>query len=294
VKIILGPSSQDLGQKVARLTNIDVVPVASKIFPDGEVYIRLEGNVEGEHAVIVHTTSPPQNQHLMQLAFIADACKREGAEKVTAVVPYLAYARQDKVFLKGETISIEAVARMLRAVGVGSLLTVNIHQEKALEKFPFPAKTVSAIPLLARYFRQKGLSGVFILAPDKGAMHIAEEAKAILGGECGHLEKQRDRYTGQINVETGNFTLKGETVIIIDDIISTGGTIAAAAKIAKALGAQRILVACVHALLIADAKQRILESGVEEIVGTDSVPGEASKVTLAPIISQEIKALQSA
>jgi ribose-phosphate pyrophosphokinase len=289
MKIIPGPASKQLGEKIAELLNAETVPVAFKTFPDGESYIRLEGKVQNEEVFIVQTTSPPQDAKIIQLAFIADAAKRNGAKKVTAIVPYLAYARQDKAFLPGEAISIEAIARMLKASGVDSLITVNVHQEKVLNKFQFPAKSVSAIPLLAEYFKSKGYVGAFALAPDKGAMQIAEEARKVLGGECGYLEKRRDRYTGQISVEKKKFEVSGKTAIIFDDIISTGGTIAAAAKILKELGAEKVYAACVHPLLIGDAEKRILEAGVEEIVGTDSVPSHVSKVSIAPLISKEIR-----
>jgi len=293
MKIVLGPASQQLGEKIAQLLNAETVPVAFKTFPDGESYIRLEGKMQNEEAFIVQTTSPPQDPKLIQLAFIADAAKRNGAKKVTAIVPYLAYARQDKAFLPGEAISIETIARMLKTAGIDSLITVNVHQEKVLTKFPFPAKSVSAISLLAEHFKNKGYVGAFALAPDKGAMHIAEQAKKVLGGECGYLEKQRDRYTGQISVEKKTFQVRGKTVIIFDDIISTGGTIVAAAKVLKELGAERICAACVHPLLIGDAEKRIFEAGVEEIVGTDTVPSHVSKVSIAPLISKEIQERKS-
>ncbi|MEM3697022.1 MAG: ribose-phosphate diphosphokinase [Candidatus Bathyarchaeia archaeon] len=288
MKIIPGPASKELGEKIAELLNAQKVLVAFKTFPDGESYIRLESEVQSQEVFIVQTTSPPQDAKIIQLAFLADAAKRNGAKKVTAIVPYLAYARQDKAFLQGEAISIETIARMLKAAGVDSLITVNVHQEKVLSKFPFPAKSISAIPLLAEYFKNKGYAGAFALAPDRGAMHIAEEARKVLGGECGYLEKQRDRYTGQISVEKKTFDVRGETAIIFDDIISTGGTIVAASKILKELGAEKVLAACVHPLLVGDAERRILEAGVEEIVGTDSVPSHVSKVSIAPLICKEI------
>ena len=293
MKIILGPASTALAEKIAELAGYEKVPVAYKTFPDGENYIRLEGNVQNEHVAIVQTTCAPQDSRLIQLAFMAAAAKTNGAQRLTAVVPYLAYARQDKRFLQGENISIETIAHMLKAAGIDALITVNIHAETALNKFPFPAKTLTAIPLLAEYFAQKGCKKTFALAPDKGAMYIAEQAQAVLGGEAGHLEKQRDRYTGQTIQTAKHLNVKGKTVIIFDDIISTGGTIVGAAKILREQGAKHVYAACVHGLLIGDAEKRIREAGVEEIVSTDSVPNHTNKVSLAPLIANALKAQKS-
>jgi ribose-phosphate pyrophosphokinase len=290
MKIISGPASKDLAEAVSAQTGFQNVPVVSKVFPDGESYIRLDGNIQGENVAIVQTTCPPmQDGRLFQLAFLADAAKRAGAIKVTAVVPYLAYARQDKMFLSGEGISVETIARMLKAAGIDQFLTVNIHSEPTLAQFPFPAKTLSAIPLIADYFVNKGYKGAYALSPDKGAMYIAKQAQQVLRGDVGHLSKTRDRYTGQTVQTAEGLNVKGQTVIILDDIISTGGTIVGAAKILHEKGAKHVFCGCVHGLLISDAEKRILNSGVEEIVGTDSVPGNISKVSLAPLISQELK-----
>ncbi len=293
MKVVLGPASKALGEKTAELAGLEVVEVAYRPFPDGESYVRLEGSVQDEHAIIVQTTSAPQDTRLMQLAFLAGASKRNGACKVTVVVPYLSYARQDKMFLDGEGVSVETVADMLKAAGVDAMITVNIHAESALKKFPFPTKTLSAIPLLAEYFVEKGFEKAFALAPDKGAMYIAEQAQSVLGGGVGYLNKKRDRYTGQTTQTGEGLDVKGQIVIIFDDIISTGGTIVGAAKILRELGAARVFTACVHPVLVGDAEQRILNAGVEEIVGTDSIPSHVSKVSLAPLIAKALKAQES-
>lgn len=291
MKILPGPASKELGGKIASLLGLEPTPVFFKVFPDGESYVRLEGTVEGETAVIVQTTSPPQDQRLIQLALMVDAAKRNNAKTIIAVVPYLAYARQDKLFLKGEAISIEAIARMLKAAGVDSLITVNIHEKNVLARFPFPAKNLSAIPILAEYFKRMGFKDAFALAPDKGAIRIVQEAAKVLGCECGYLEKHRDRYTGLVSVEKKEFNVEGKTVVIFDDIISTGGTIMAATKLLYELGAAEVYATCVHPLLVGEAEKRLRETGVKEIVGTDSVPSHVSKVSLAPLIAQALREL---
>lgn len=288
MKIIPGPASKQLGERIAERLGIEIVSLVFKRHPDGESYVRVEGTVQNEEIAVVQTTSPPQDTRLIQLALIADAAKRHGAKKITAIVPYLAYTRQDRLFLKGEAISIETIARMLKVAGVDNLITVNVHKEEILSKFPFPARTVSAVPLLAEHFKNRSCENAFALAPDKGAVWLAEEARNILGGESGYLEKDRDRYTGKVSMERKALGVKGKIVIVFDDIISTGGTIVAAAGILKEIGAQRIYVACVHPLLIGDAEKRILRSGVEEIVGTDSIPSHVSEVSLASLLSREL------
>src|SRR3990170_5460023 len=217
MKIVLGPASAELGEKISQLTGLEKITVASRIFPDGESYLRLEGNVQDEHVVIVQTTCAPQDSRLIQLAFLAAAAKRNKAKKITAVVPYLAYARQDKIFLEGENVSIETIAAMLKAAGIDQIITINVHEVNALNLFTIPAKNISAIPLLAEYFIKKGIKKAFALSPDKGALYIAQQAQAVLGGEAGHLEKQRDRYTGQTSQTAKGLNVKGKTVIIFDD-----------------------------------------------------------------------------
>jgi ribose-phosphate pyrophosphokinase len=217
-----------------------------------------------------------------------DTAKNLGAENVTAVVPYLAFARQDNRFLPGETVSGETVIKLIDFCGTDHFITVNIHSEKILRQLSIPAKNLSAISSLAEYFKNQGLDDAFSLSPDKGAVELAEEADKVLGGGCGWLRKERDPYTGKIQVEEQSLQVKGRDVIVFDDIISSGGTVAKAVKMLKTQGARRVYAACVHPLLIGEAKQKILQSGAEEIVGTDSIPSSVKTISLAPVIAEAL------
>ncbi len=283
--LVPGPASQSLGQKVAEILNARIVPVNLKTFPDGEYCLRFGGDVTGEEVVVVQSTGPPQDTNIMQLLLMLDTAKDLGAEKVTAVVPYLAFARQDKRFLPGEAVSAETFVKLIEACGTDRFLTVNIHAENTLKRFSVPTENLSAIASLAEHFKNRGLDGAFSLSPDKGAVELAEEADRVLGGGCGWLKKERDRYTGEIQVEEKSLNVQGRDVIVFDDIISTGGTIARAVKMLKSQGARRVYAACVHPLLIGEAKQKIMQSGAEEIVGTDSLPSSVRTVSLAPLIA---------
>jgi ribose-phosphate pyrophosphokinase len=288
VIVVPGPASQDLGRKVAEMLKSKVAPVVFKAFPDGEHYLRLDGDIKGEEVVIVQTTGPPQDAHVMQLFLMVDAAKDLGAERVTAVVPYLAYARQDKRFLPGEAISIETLIKLIEASGTDRFLTVNIHEKTVLEKFSIPTENLSAITLLAEHFKNKGLAGAFSLAPDKGAFELAKEADRVLDGRCGWLRKVRHRLTGEIRVEEKSFDIEGKDVIVFDDIISTGGTIAAAVEMLKTQGAKRVYAACVHPLLVGEAQRKIMQGGAEEIIGTDCVSSPVNVVSVAPLIAEAL------
>jgi len=288
VIVVPGPASRNLGQKIAEILNARIVPVKLKTFPDGEYCLRFDGDVKDEEVIVVQTTGPPQDTNIMQLLMLVDAAKDLGAEKVTAVVPYLAFARQDKRFLPGEAVSAETFVKLIEACGTDRFITVNIHSENTLKRFSVPTANLSAITSLAEHFKNRGLDGAFSLSPDKGAVELVEEADKVLGGGCGWLRKERNRFTGEIQLEEKSLKVKGRDVIVFDDIISTGGTIARAVKMLKSQGARRVYAACVHPLLIGEAKTKIIESGAEEIVGTDSIPSSVRTVSLAPLIAEAL------
>jgi ribose-phosphate pyrophosphokinase len=286
--VVPGPASQNLGKKIAEILSARIVDVNLKTFPDGEYCLRFDGDLKGEQVIVVQSTGPPQDTNILQLLMMIDAAKDLGAEKVTAVVPYLAFARQDKRFLPGEAVSVATFVKLIEASGTDRFLTVNIHAKDILKRFSIPTENLSAITSLAEHFKTQGLDEAFSLSPDKGAIKLAEEANQVLGGGCGWLRKERNRFTGEIQVEEKSLDVEGRDVIVFDDIISTGGTIATAVKMLKSQGARRVYAACAHPLLIGEAKQKIMQNGAEEIVGTDSVHSSVRIVSLAPLIAEAL------
>jgi len=288
MKIILGPASQRLGEKIAELLDLEAVPVAFKTFPDGESYIRFDvESLQDEDVVIVQTTSPPQDQRLIQLLLMADNALDMKASSITAVVPYFAYSRQDKRFLPGEAFSIKTIVKLFEDCGVNRIITVNAHNPAVLKTFKIPVEDLSAVPLLAEYFKTKGLvENPVSLSLGKKALSMATEADNVLKGVFDYISTKRDVKTGNVTLEEKELPVKNRDVIIFDDIISSGGTMAKAIKFVKEQGARKVYAACVHPLLMGDAQKRILENGAEEIIGTDSVPTPVSKVSIAPLISK--------
>jgi len=288
VIVVPGPASQELGRKIAELLRAKAVSVGFKTFPDGESHIRLEGDVEGEDVAIVQTTSPPQDTHLVQLFLMADAARDLGAKEVVAVVPYFAYARQDKRFLSGEAFSVKTMMTLLGACGISKIITVNSHSPQILKSFRMPVEDLSAISLIADYFKNKGYGGAFSLSLGKKALDMATQANNVLKGGYDYVATERDRVTGEVKIVDKSLHVENREVIIFDDIISSGGTMAKAVKAVKDQGAQKVYAACVHPLLAEGAEEKIVKNGAEGIVGTDCISSPVSLVSVAPLIAQAL------
>lgn len=286
MKIIPGPASRELGEKLANELHAEIVPVFLKTFPDGESYIRFEKqNLKGEDAVIVQTTSPPQDQRLLQLMLMADNAKDLEARSITAIVPYFAYSRQDKRFIPGEAFSIKTIIKLLENCGVTKIISLNAHNPAVLKNFNVPVLDISAIPMLAEYFKaQKLVQNPLSLSMGKKALSVAQEADNILHGGYDYVASKRDVVTGNVTLEDKPLPVKNRDVIIFDDIISSGGTMAKTVKLVKDKGARKVYAACVHPILMGDSYKRIIENGAEEIVGTDAVPSPVSKVSIVPLL----------
>lgn len=248
-----------------------------RVFPDGEGKITLDSRPEkGRPAAVVHSASPPVDSNLVRaLSMIREA--RRFADDVTAVIPYMGYARQDQSFLDGEVVTMEVVAGLLESAGATRIVVVDIHSERALSHFSVPAANVSAVPELAAHFAGRDLSDPLVVSPDVGGVERARRFAELLGAGCATLEKERDRHTGEVRIVGADLgETAGRDVVLVDDMISTGGSIVKAAGFLKERGCGRIFAACTHALLVGGAGAKINGAGVAGVVGTNTIDGWAA------------------
>lgn len=284
--VITGPGSLDLAKSISKNLNVEFIEPELKIFSDGESKIRIP-SVDHKHCIIVQSLYPPIDRHIIQLLMMIHKCRRDNASKITVVIPYMAYARQDKVFLEGEIISISVLAELIQNCGTTEVITVDIHSELSLSYFSITIKNVSAIPILAEYLKKnKNIENSIIVSPDKGGTKRAKKIAELLKLQTLCLKKTRDRKTGLVSIEENlGLIVEGMDAILIDDMISTGGSIVKACRVLKKHKIRNIIVLCTHAILLDNALEKIINAGVQEIISTNSIPNICSKVDLAPILS---------
>jgi ribose-phosphate pyrophosphokinase len=293
--VIPGPASKKLGEAIAAKLGVNAYPAEHRLFPDGESYLRLPRGIDGEKVVLVQTTAPDPDRKTLQLLIMAKTAKDLGATRVIACVPYLAYMRQDKRFLEGEALSLGVILGFMEAAGVDDLIVVDAHSASSLREMEaghrVKVHNLSAVPLLAEYVKKHGYDGAYSLSPDVGAIHLAEAAGKVLRGRHGYFEKSRDRRTGEIEMKVKDLDVNGVNAVVFDDIISSGGTTARAIEGLKRQGATKVAAACVHALFMPGAEERIEAAGSDLIVSTDTVKSKHGKVTVAGLIADYVKTL---
>ena len=281
--IISGTASYTVAEELSNILNIPRTNTISKRFPDKEFYVRIIDKIKNQHVVIVQTTYPDPN--LVELFLLQNAAKEAGAKKITVVIPYYGYARQDTLFQEGEAISAKAIAELI-SINADMIITVDPHKEHILDFFSTNAKSCTAVPEIANYLKQKKLD--LILAPDKGALNRAKQASNIIGCNFDYMEKTRiDGTTVEIKPKT--LDVQNKNVAIIDDIISTGGTMAKSIKELKYQGAKKVYVSCTHGLFAGDAIKKLSISGCDEIIATDTIYSNYSTVHVASSIVPYLK-----
>ncbi len=281
--IISGTASNIVSEELSNILKIPMAKTISKRFPDSELYVRILDNIKNENIVIVQTTYPDSN--LVELFLLQNAAKEAGAEKITVVIPYYSYARQDTLFQEGEAISAKAIAEII-SLNADMVITVDPHKEHILDFFTTSTKSCTAVPEIANYLKQKNLD--LILAPDKGALNRAKLASNIIGCDFDYMEKTRIDGT-TVEIKPKNLDVKNKNVGIIDDIISTGGTMAKSIKELKRQGAKKVYISCTHGLFTGDAIKKLYSSGCDEINATDTITSKYSSVKVAPCIAPCIK-----
>jgi len=290
--VIGGSSSYVLAIKLARELNTPLLETDIKRFPDGEKYVRIDGDLEGVEAIVVQSMYLTPDEYLMEYFLMVEALKDSGAKKVIGMIPYFAYARQDKRFNPGEAVSLRTVSRLIETVGTDQLFTVDMHLHRVDDMskiFNIPAKNLTAIPDIARYIGANlSLENPLIIGPDEEAEQWAKIAAAQLETDYDVLEKKRISST-QVEITTRELEVKNRDIVIIDDIISTGGTIAKTIEALKKKDANRIVAACTHPILVDNALKKIYMAGAYNVIGTTTIPSPISVIEIAPSLAEALK-----
>ncbi|MFZ1897693.1 ribose-phosphate diphosphokinase [Methanoregula sp.] len=280
MKVISTEKSQILAARIAGALKTSIVDVKFSRFPDGELYLAT-GELDDETVIVGSVTD---SDALVQLLLLIDAC--EGSRN-HLVLPYMGYARQDKRFRRGEPISARAVARVFGR-GAENCITVNIHESAVLKYFDVPTTNLSLAKDMGDYIMKMGLSNPLILAPDDGALTFAQDVACVGGWDCDHLEKTR--LSGvEVKMAPKKLCAASRSVVIVDDIISTGGTIAMATNMLYQQGATEVYAACVHGVLIGGAYVHLKASGIREVFCSDTIERGCSRISAANRIAAAIR-----
>ena len=285
--VIGGNSSQDLGRKIAKKLKCGYVNTSTRTFPDGESKITIKKIPKKKIIVVVQSTPPPVDSNLLHLLSIISQA-RKYSSKIYAVIPYLGYARQDREFLDGEVVTVSLLGKMLKSVGTKKLIVVDIHSKLALKQLGISSENISAVSNLANYIKRLKLKDPLVVSPDQGGKERADEFANALKTNFIALKKHRDRRTGKINIITSKVSVKDRDLILVDDMISTGGSIIKATQFLKKQKCGRIYIACTHGLFVNGAEKKIKQAGVTRIISTNSIPTNSSKVDISKIIAESL------
>ena len=286
--VVSGNASTDLAKRIARKLKSPYIKTEKKVFPDGESKITINQSPKKSIVLVVQSTYPPVDSNLLELLSIVSKVQKFSS-KVYAVIPYMGYARQDREFLGGEIVTIGVVGKLLKAAGVKKVLTVDIHSKIALKELKISSENVSAMDVLVKHFKKLKMKEPLVVSPDMGGQERAKKFANLLKTDFIALKKHRDRKTGKVNILSDRVNVKNRDLVLVDDMISTGGSIVKATQFLKKQKCRRVFVACTHALLVNDAAKKIKKAGVSQIVSTNTIPGESAKVDVSRVIADALK-----
>ena len=271
MKIFSGSANRELAERICRYIGVPLGQATISAFPDGETYVRIEENVRGRDVFLIQPTSPPTNQHLMELLIMVDAARRASADRITAVIPFFGYARQDRKDQPRVPITAKLIANLLHAAGVNRVLTMDLHAQQVQGFFDIPVDHLYSLPVLIKYLRHKLTGNMVVVSPDIGGLKMASAYAEALGAGLAIVAKERKSAT-----ETAALNLIGDVdghdVLMVDDLTETAGTLTSAAELLKKRGAQKIYAGVSHAVLVDIAIPRLQKSKIEELITTNSTP----------------------
>jgi ribose-phosphate pyrophosphokinase len=274
MKVFSGSANRELAQRICQYLGVPLGQATISSFPDGETYVRIEENIRGHDVFIIQPTCPPTNQHLMELLIMVDAARRASADRITAVIPFFGYARQDRKDQPRVPITAKLVANLLFASGVDRVLTMDLHAQQVQGFFDIPVDHLYSLPVLIKYLRQRLTRKTVVVSPDVGGLKMASAYAHALGANLAIVAKERRSAT-----ETEALYLIGEVedrdVLLVDDLTETAGTLTSAAELMKKRGALEIYAGVSHAVLVDVAIPRLQKSKIEELITTNSTPVRA-------------------
>jgi len=287
LSIISGKTSENLAKKLSKKIKANLVKSEIRVFPDGESKITLIGKISKKKSIVLQSIYPPVDTNLVQVLSLITKAK-ENSSEVIAVIPYMGYARQDREFLPGEIVTMKVLGKLFKSAGASKIIVVDIHSSIGLKHFSIKTKNVTAIPDLVGFFKKLSLKNPLVVSPDQGGKERAKKFAKEFNSDYIALEKTRDKKTGKVKIKTKNLEVENRDLILVDDIISTGGSIIKATQFLKKQKCKRIYVACTHALLMNDAEKKIKKAGVTSIISTNTIPGKTSKVDISKTIAKAI------
>ena len=271
LQIFSGSANVDLAQKIASYLGIALGQATVTSFPDGETFVKINENIRGRDVYIVQPTCPPTNQHIMELLIMIDAVRRASAARITAVLPFYGYARQDRKDQPRVPITAKLIANLLVAAGTNRVLTMDLHAQQIQGFFDIPVDHLYAAPIFYRHLAEKKLDNLVVVSPDVGGMKMASAYAQMLGAGLAIVVKRRISAT-ETEAQFIVGEVAGKDVLLVDDITETAGTLCSAAKMLKKAGARRIFAGVSHAVLNEIGIERLKNSDIEELITTNSVP----------------------
>ena len=296
LKIFSGSSNPALASNVCKYLEIPLGGAKVNRFPDGEKVIRVEDDVRGRDCFVVQSTCEPVDEHLIELLIFLDCLRRASAMRITAVIPYFGYARQDRKDEGRVPITAKLVANLITTAGADRVLAIDLHTHQLQGFFDIPVDHLTGELVLVKYFRDRKISNLTVVSPDVGNMKIASEYAAYLGGELAIVHKRRVSGS-EVEAQEIIGDVRGRNILMFDDIISTAGTVCSAAALIKERGAEKVYVGATHGIFAAQALERLAQAPIDQVVVTNTIPqNETSKkignikvLSVAAMLGEAIK-----